>query len=607
MTDARGFRTVLCAMVLGALAGQTLADTPVIDLTNVGNEYVQGSGETVYFRTHYMSPYEVLIFEARPAGDPPGPVFEEFTGVVGAYRGGLRFIPATSLDKLPKGVWNLRIYSLANSHEATKVVAVVDAKPEEKEEEEYQRIELEAEQEAVEEPAAEETPTQLPPLWGDLPPSKGFTDFKTSADSRVIFVPSGGNIQSGYDQIRDGYPDFLLLEAGGRYTLNGPLVLTKSGRSSNEPMVFGVIGQGPRPVINSPKGFIRTTGRVRDVAVVGMHAVPFHRDPGRQPVSQDAVRETIVGLDLAGNIENVRIEDCLVEYFSWNVIASSPGTATNVFFHRCIIRRSFRHHDVGHSSGMFAGAGLNGFYVTESLWDHNGWDPRVSGAGRRMFNHGAYLWGTKNVHFENCIISRSSNNGLNLRTGYNSTELQNNIRVRGTMFFGSPNGIALGTMSTSAISRNLSITDNVFARMGGDLGEVSASTGFSMHGFDGFELRRNLFIDTNTNYPSFCFALEPYFAQVSNGQVQDNIAFNWKSDGHFRIRGTNVSNVNNRVESNPALLLNASRTIATFLATHGRSGGEGEYAEWLGSRPRGAWDDKAWGIAAYLREGFQPR
>ena len=44
----------------------------------------------------------------------------------------------------------------------------------------------------------------------------------------------------------------------------------------------------------------------------------------------------------------------------------------------------------GHSEGLFA-AGVNGIAVTQCVFDHDGWNTSISGAGQTQYNHDIYM------------------------------------------------------------------------------------------------------------------------------------------------------------------------------------------------------------------------
>jgi hypothetical protein len=70
--------------------------------------------------------------------------------------------------------------------------------------------------------------------------------------------------------------------------------------------------------------------------------------------------------------------------------------------------------------GMYI-SGVNGVLIEENLFDHNGWDEQIEGAGATMFNHNIYM-STANPNCAKIIVrgnilARASAHGLQLRSG----------------------------------------------------------------------------------------------------------------------------------------------------------------------------------------------
>jgi outer membrane biosynthesis protein TonB len=459
----------------------------------------------------------------------------------------------------------------------------------------------------VPEPTPDPQPTPDQPLTG-------WTTFTKSADTRVIYVSTSGDdnndglsqqkpvrtIQRGFALARNGMPDWVLLRAGDTFNTSN-IQWTKSGRSANEPMLLGSYGDGDRPRILTGTGDGIYISGASNVTLLNLHLRADRRVPG---VANFDNRSGANGIHLRGGARNIRIEGCLVEYFAWSLmLADSPR---DVYLHRSTIRYTHRHNSEGHSQTIF-GFRIDGLYVTECLFDHNGWLPgNYAGSGRIMFNHSTYIWGGKNLVFERNMVINTSNNGLMTRTGDNDSESLNNVRYINNFFLGTANGIAVGSQNNRVQSYNLKINDNVFTRLGGDLGVVATSTGFNVTSFDGFEVMRNLFIDKPSDYISFCLNLETHYGPLRNGKVQGNLAYNWKADSHFRIRGTNVTASGNLVNPPANQLVEPTRTIDTYLQKIGVSS-MSQFLERAAQQHRGNWNANftAAEINRYLRQGYE--
>ena len=270
----------------------------------------------------------------------------------------------------------------------------------------------------------------------------GFTDFPLTDDTFVYYVAADGDDRNtglspnkplrtaaaGYGKLRDDAADRLLFKAGDTFVGNLG-ALDKSGLGPTEPMVLGVYGEGPRPVLLSPRNTWAHKGfddRVDFVAFQGLHFVAMHRrqaaDTG-DAASLTPERWNQSALTLLGRSRFVLVEDCKFEAFKFPLVfQSSPeaGPARNITLRRNIVVDSFGHWDskiAGHSSGLFA-KHIHHLTLEENLWDHNGWTPRVGGAGRTKFNHNIYVQtDCKDVAVRREIVTRGSAHGLQLRPG----------------------------------------------------------------------------------------------------------------------------------------------------------------------------------------------
>src|SRR5690606_32024135 len=106
------------------------------------------------------------------------------------------------------------------------------------------------------------------------------------------FQPTGEikpykTIAEGYGQLREGFPDILLLKRGDVWSgqILGSGKWAKSGRSKRERMVVGAYGEeGPRPKIITHGSVIRVWGLgdeyvLKNVAFTGVHLHAVHKDP----------------------------------------------------------------------------------------------------------------------------------------------------------------------------------------------------------------------------------------------------------------------------------------------------------------------------------------
>ena len=131
----------------------------------------------------------------------------------------------------------------------------------------------------------------------------------------------------GYELLRDGYPDWLLLKSDDewieeRFTGNW----TKSGRSHTEPMVVSNYGMGPRPKMLTPPDLsaLQSSGDYgrAHLAFVGLHIEPYNRPADSTPI----------GVRWLGAGNDIVFEDLYIAGFAVNLTFQEyqGASATNV-------------------------------------------------------------------------------------------------------------------------------------------------------------------------------------------------------------------------------------------------------------------------------------
>ncbi len=260
------------------------------------------------------------------------------------------------------------------------------------------------------------------------PPTDGpeWTAFSPSVDSVLVYVSnSTGNdafsglspsqpkktIAAGAALIRDGFPDWLLLNRGDTWSEPVPS-WDKGGRSVSEPQVIGSYGVGARPLLNtgSGNGFFASGYPVlrSHLAVTDLHFV-CDRGTG---VGTEA------GLTILNLWSDVLVENCMFESYPNNIVIQEAGIGrpSNIRLRRCVVVDAFR-SDGAHSAGIFAG-GVDGLLVEECIFDHNGWRRGVSGANANIFNHNMYLHeASTGVVTRGNVTTRASATGILQRAG----------------------------------------------------------------------------------------------------------------------------------------------------------------------------------------------
>jgi len=264
----------------------------------------------------------------------------------------------------------------------------------------------------------------------DVSGETGWTIFTASPDTRKIYVSSsrgddGNNglgpatakrtLAAGIAMLRDGYPDWLLLERGDAWNEGlGHWML--SGRSPSEPMLVSTYGGAlERPLLQSgtQDGVCTQPGggsppRIDDVAFVGLH---FLADGYRGVTDQVGARMLQPGSHLL-------FEDCEFEGYAVNLVFQGYGGRHSDFrLRRSVIVDAYATHANGHSQGLYAYA-VDGLLIEDNVFDHNGWNESVAEAGPDIFNHNLYIDNDNTaVVVRDNIIANAASHGMQLRPG----------------------------------------------------------------------------------------------------------------------------------------------------------------------------------------------
>jgi hypothetical protein len=267
----------------------------------------------------------------------------------------------------------------------------------------------------------------------------GWTVLEPSADSRLVYVSdsmgSDGNSGLSPDQpvktiaraeslLRDGRPDWMLLKRGDTWTNQSLGTWGKRGRSESERMVITSYGDGPRPLLRTGSSDGMTVWRASidtysHLAITDLHLQAHTWDgTGGGPGSNPA------GIKWHRPGENLLIENNHFEGFANNITVQSVDN--NRRFHNLEVRRNIivdafaknQSFDGGsHSQGLYT-SNVDGVLVEQNVFDHNGWNDEVDGAGPTIFNHNLYIqYDNWNLEVRDNIIARASAHGLQARPG----------------------------------------------------------------------------------------------------------------------------------------------------------------------------------------------
>ena len=385
---------------------------------------------------------------------------------------------------------------------------------------------------------------QRPIEWTELTPSPDtiqyFVDNAIGDDSfngRSPWVLGNGvgpkrTIQAGYNQLRDGYPDFLFIKRG--QTFNENIEWNKSGRSNTERMVISAYQNElhlPRPVIVPTYAAIFHFRNYQGFSNVNIMSLDV-KNPNYNPL----VDTSLCGFTLLGTFNNVLIEDVRttgmgggINMYDPNGIASQPGE--NVVLRRCVIVDAHKRPNIGHSQGMFTTG--HKMVIEECLFDHNGWlesDPST----QTIFNHNLYVShsGVVPITFRNSISARASSHGGQFRTG---GILDNNL------FYQNALSILVGS-SQSTVPPNPSVVSNNVVLDAKDIYTNPRGNALDIVGGSNHLVINNIFKDRLTGSGQPAISISGSYFPVRNLNLTRNIISNWRSQSFYFSGGAGSVN-----------------------------------------------------------------
>ncbi|HSV13481.1 MAG TPA: hypothetical protein VLI90_04435, partial [Tepidisphaeraceae bacterium] len=397
--------------------------------------------------------------------------------------------------------------------------------------------------------------------------ANGWSVVTPSADSQLIYVSSslGNNSNNGLTPsspvktfakaqslMRNGFPDQLLLRRGDTF-VDYFTNWSKSGRSANEPILIGNYGTGARPVVDTSGQFggfaTLDTSTVNYLDIIGVEFINQVHNPN-SPTFSFSNQSGVTGLEFGCAGGNLLVENCSFRYYRNNLdIEGLHGPLGNITIRRSLIADSWSNTSA-HSQGMY-GNEIDNVAITECVFDHNGWNEQITGAGAQGYNHNIYLSSlTTNADIENNILSNASFAGVMDRCG---GIVKNNVFINDAIAvsFGNADGA-----NSTAGGVTGEITGNIVL---GDKGGVSYGEGIEVGNTKpgaNVPVQNNIIVGdtihtaaaitltmaTNTLNPSQAVGL-------NDVTLQNNIEYGWYRgmmiDGRFSPGGSGLYALNN--------------------------------------------------------------
>ena len=341
--------------------------------------------------------------------------------------------------------------------------------------------------------------------------SSGWSILTPSEDSRLIYVSSSAGddktaeyyaprdisdiqapglikpfktVHAALDQVRDDYPDWILLLRGDTWELVDRVAL-KSGRSVTERSVITAYGDsGGRPLLQSNESeILRIWADVSYVAIVGLGLKAHKRDPESLDFSGWGNVADSIGLRIyspEGTVMgSVLIEGNYFNFFTKGINVQGGGSHHDMVVRRNIVRNSYS--EKAHSQGMYASHAS--VLLEENIFDHNGWYKKQKGSGNEeaegqatMFNHNTYFSEAFHTKFLGNIFLRSSSiqnkwaSNSDKEGTVDSVE-SHDLWIEENLYVGGEIGISAGgniDHDTGPRWENVTILNNVFLAIGRD-------------------------------------------------------------------------------------------------------------------------------------------
>ena len=375
--------------------------------------------------------------------------------------------------------------------------------------------------------------------WANVEVTRGWTVFTPSADTRIVYVSSStGNdantglseampkrtIAAGYAVLRNGYPDWLLLKAGDVWESGLPN-LFKSGRSATERLVVSSYGESPqRPLLRTGTGGGGSrwgSGRTDYVAVMGLSFTPHLRTPSSDPPS---------GFTWLDSGRHILLEDCKFDGYSDNVrFDGYTGQIEDVVIRRCVIVNAWNASG-GHSQGLYTNK-VNRILIEDCLFDHNGWNESIPGAGASIFNHNMYInVSCSGVIIRGTVSARASSHGAQVRPG---GKVSNSLFVENAIALLMGTGGVAGGGEDPVIPVVVHGLDNVI--VGGRDIAVSIPRGFGIDILfaSSGRIEGNIIKDVGLASLPRAISFEQQGAGNRNVTVLGNVIYNWPGSVRF--------------------------------------------------------------------------
>ena len=214
-------------------------------------------------------------------------------------------------------------------------------------------------------------------------------------------------IQQGINLLRPGASaDWLLLKDGDTFVNQDfGALCAQHGISASEPLLISAYGSGARPIVeygsspgNGNGWAIGSYGGGgcgaggNNLALVGIEFYNYTADPSNAGFISSGASSVNPAVYLNNYVSWALIEDDMFKFAQ--VIIIPPNTSTFVNPSANVTIRRSEILDVYSTGAIVDGlyvSAVNNLLLQENIFDNNGWNATVRGAGATILNHNAYL------------------------------------------------------------------------------------------------------------------------------------------------------------------------------------------------------------------------
>ena len=436
----------------------------------------------------------------------------------------------------------------------------------------------------------------------------GFTDFTAMyqaagdySDSRIVFLADDGNdgtatnynagdaelggdpfsVTGGVNpyltpataqaQLRDGFPDVLLIKRGSVFTAKFDR-WDLSGRSATERVIVAAYGaSGDLPRFDITSGIMLSTvggsgspTTVGNFIWSGIRGYWTSKDPGHASFVDGQGTTPLINVYRAGS--NILLEDIWCEWGQLNInCLDGNGFITNICVRRSAVVDNYSTNS--HAQGLYQ-RNVYGWLIEECFFDHNGWNETATNSQKTIFNHNMYLqyYSDNNGEVRRCITARASSHGLQQRCG---GTMHDNLFIDNSLA-GFISDTRAGTVSDFSAEMSYNVVIG-----GADIAALPRGWGLNTQNKGYTNLHHNLVVHKNAGVNDhYAFSINNSNDPVSGGQSVDfdfNACFGWDGEA-LTITGSdaNYSTVNvrsNKLYSKGDFVIERSAAVDTGIFT----------------------------------------